>query len=160
MAIRIGLLDATRDAVVKIRSALRADGYVLSTKRRNDHWNVGRGGSSTTSPSSSRGKSEERDDVVHEVAERARALGGTAVGPSPSSRSSPGSGEEPGRCREAPRMLANLLADYEAVVRRLRTDLQTVIDRQADGGPRDFLTGLMEQPETMAWMRRAFRPGK
>jgi len=28
---------------------------------------------------------EELDDVVDEVAERARALGGTAVGPSPSS---------------------------------------------------------------------------
>ena len=158
MAISIGLSDAPRGAVVKIRSALLADGYVLYTQTRNDHWHV-TGRQFKDLHKFFEAQDEELDDVVDEVAERASALGGTAVGPSPSSPSSPRLGEEPGRCREAPRMLANLLADHEAVVRGLRTDLQTVIDRHADAGPPDFLTGLMDRHEKMAWVLRAFWTG-
>ena len=57
-------------------------------------------------------------------------------------------------------MLANLLADHEAVIRTLRGDLETVGDRYRDAGTNDFLTGLMEQHEKMAWMLRAFLEGK
>ncbi len=53
-------------------------------------------------------------------------------------------------------MLANLLADHEAVVHTLRTDLKTVADKHYDVGTNDFLTGLVEQHEKMAWMLRAF----
>ena len=84
MAISIGLSDAPRGAVVKIRSALLADGYVLYTQTRNDHWNV-TGRQFKDLPKFFAAQYEELDDVVDEVAERARALGGTAVGPSPSS---------------------------------------------------------------------------
>lgn len=47
-------------------------------------------------------------------------------------------------------MLSNLLADHEAVIRTLRADLATVMDKYADAGTSNFLTGLMEQHEKMA----------
>ena len=53
-------------------------------------------------------------------------------------------------------MIANLLADHEAVIRQLRGDLETCADKYHDMGTNDFLTGLMEQHEKMAWMLRAF----
>jgi len=84
VAISIGLSDAPRGAVVKIRSALLADGYVLYTQTRNDHWHV-TGRQFKDLHKFFEAQDEELDDVVDEVAERARALGGTAVGPSPSS---------------------------------------------------------------------------
>jgi starvation-inducible DNA-binding protein len=53
-------------------------------------------------------------------------------------------------------MVANLQADHEAIVRTLRADLATVMDKHNDAGTSDFLTGLMEKHEKMAWMLRAF----
>lgn len=57
-------------------------------------------------------------------------------------------------------MLANLLADHETIMRTLRRDLETAVDRHKDAGTNDFLTGLMERHEKMAWMLRAFLEGK
>jgi len=56
-------------------------------------------------------------------------------------------------------MLANLLAEHEVVIQRLRVDLETCADDDHDMGTNDFLTGLMEQHEKMAWMLRAFLTG-
>ena len=55
---------------------------------------------------------------------------------------------------------ANLLADHEALIRALRVDLETCADRYHDIGTNDFLTGLMEKHEKMAWMLRAYVEGK
>jgi starvation-inducible DNA-binding protein len=53
-------------------------------------------------------------------------------------------------------MLASLLADHETVIRSLRGDIGPVADRYKDVGTSDFLTGLLEKHEKMAWMLRAF----
>ena len=47
------------------------------------------------------------------------------------------------------------LANLRDVGQHLRTDLATVGDKYHDAGTNDFLTGLMEQHEKMAWMLRA-----
>jgi starvation-inducible DNA-binding protein len=52
-------------------------------------------------------------------------------------------------------MLEDLLADHEALVRQLRADLEAAV-KYHDAGTSDFLTGLMEKHEKMAWMLRAF----
>ena len=53
-------------------------------------------------------------------------------------------------------MLAELLADHEALIRSLRQDLDTVTDKRGDVGTTDFLTGLLEKHEKAAWMLRSF----
>jgi starvation-inducible DNA-binding protein len=53
-------------------------------------------------------------------------------------------------------MLSTLLADHEAVIRTLRSDIGPVTERYKDVGTADFLTGLLEKHEKMAWMLRAF----
>ncbi len=57
-------------------------------------------------------------------------------------------------------MIENLLADHEQIIRDLRHDVEVCADELNDQGTADFLTGLMEQHEKMAWMLRAFLEGK
>ena len=63
--------------------------------------------------------------------------------------------EHPGHYPEPCEMIADLLDDHEAVIRLFRSDLETCADKYRDMGTNDFLTGLMEQHETMTWMLRA-----
>jgi starvation-inducible DNA-binding protein len=53
-------------------------------------------------------------------------------------------------------MLSNLLADHETLIRQLRADAESCDEKYHDRGTNDFLTGLMERHEKMAWMFRSF----
>ena len=97
--------------------------------------------------------------VVDDVAERARALDGNAIGTLAEFVEHARLTEHPGQYPPAREMLANLLADHETVIRQLRVDLETSANTYQDAGTNDFLTGLMEQHEKMAWMLRAFLAG-
>ena len=57
-------------------------------------------------------------------------------------------------------MVARLVQDHETVIRNLREDVRICSDRYLDEGTADFLTGLMEQHEEMAWMLRSFIEGE
>ena len=52
-------------------------------------------------------------------------------------------------------MLENLLADHETIIKGLRSDIDKCDDDLEDTGTADFLTGLMEDHEKLAWMIRA-----
>jgi starvation-inducible DNA-binding protein len=52
-------------------------------------------------------------------------------------------------------MLRSLLSDHEAIIRKLRADLEKTAEKYKDMGTSDFLTGLMEKHEKMAWMLRS-----
>ena len=151
----IAINDGDRVAVVEILNHLLADEYVLYTKTRNCHWNV-------TGPQFNdlhkffEAQYEAVDGIIDEVAERARSLGGRAWGTLAEFAKATRLREEAGEAPVAKDMLARLLADHEAIVRTLRVDLVTVGDKPGDAGTNDFLTGLMEQHEKMAWMLRAF----
>ena len=151
----IGLSDSNRQGGVKILTALLADEYVLYTKTRNYHWNVV-GPQFNDLHKFFEAQYEALDDIVDEVAERARQLGGAAIGTLAEFTEHTRLKEEPGRYPAAAAMLASLLADHESVIQTLRGDLATAMDKHGDAGTSDFLTGLMEKHEKMAWMLRAF----
>ena len=154
---RIGIADDMRRGVVEILSTLLADEYVLYTKTRNYHWNVV-GMQFNDLHKFFEAQYEALDEVIDEVAERARSLGGRALGTLAEFTERTRLKEEPKKAPEAKQMLANLLADHETLVRELRADLQTAMDKFGDAGTSDFLTGLMEKHEKMAWMLRSFLP--
>jgi starvation-inducible DNA-binding protein len=155
MSVNIGISDDNRQRVVAVLNTLLADEFLLYTKTRNYHWNV-------TGPQFNdlhkffESLYEELDDVVDEVAERTKALGGRAFGTLEEFRTSARLGEKPGTVPPAREMLASLLADHEAVIRTLREDIGAVNDRYQDVGTADFLTGLLEKHEKTAWMLRSF----
>jgi starvation-inducible DNA-binding protein len=151
----IGIRDGDRQGVIAVLNTLLADEYVLYTKTRNYHWNV-------TGPQFNdlhkffQTQYEALDGIVDDVAERARSLGGRASGTLEEFRKATRLAEEPGVVPAARDMLVALLADHEALARTLRADVDAVTERFKDVGTADFLTGLLEQHEKMAWMLRAF----
>jgi starvation-inducible DNA-binding protein len=56
---------------------------------------------------------------------------------------------------KAEAMLADLLHDHEKIIRFLRLDVDRCTTL-GDQGTADFLTGLMEEHEKMAWMLRSY----
>jgi len=154
MKLNIGLNDGQREGVVQILNALLADEYILYTKTRNYHWNITGPHFSTLHELFQR-QYEELDETIDEVAERARALGGPAAGTLTEFLNLARLKEQPGKTPGAQEMIAALLADHEAVIRQLRSDLEACMTKHGDAGTSDFLTGLMEKHEKTAWMLRA-----
>lgn len=154
MKIDIDLKEKNRAAAVDILNRLLADEHVLYIKTRGFHWNV-TGQNFSELHKFFESQYDELEGIIDEVAERARALGGQARGSMKDFLKITRLREAAGDSLAAPKMLAALLADHEAVIRVLRKDITVCGDELKDAGTNDFLTGLMEQHEKMAWMLRA-----
>ena len=99
----IGLLDKQREGVVAILNTLLADEYLLYTKTRNYHWNVV-GPQFNDLHKFFEAQYNELDEIVDDVAERSRALGGNAFGTmswAPDSKTLAAFRSEPGEAKEA-----------------------------------------------------------
>lgn len=158
MQTNIGLTQAQCAGVSEILNTLLADEFVLYTKTRNYHWHV-------VGPQFHQlhvffeEQYNALNTVVDDVAERIRSLGNKAASTLQEFAQSTRLKEEPGQYPAAQTMLANLLADHEAVIQQLRGDVDRCMETYRDAGTSDFLTGLMEQHEKMAWMLRAHVEG-
>jgi len=155
----IGLTDKQREGVVQILNTLLADEYVLYTKARNYHWNVV-GPQFNDLHKFFEAQYEALNEVIDEVAERARSLGGWSVATLAEFLKRSRLKEHPGEYPSARDMISNLLGDQEAVIGSLRIDLETCTEKHRDAGTTDFLTGLMEKHEKMGWMLRSYLEGK
>ncbi len=159
MTLNIGLSEDRREGVVGILNTLLADEYLLYTKTRNYHWNVV-GPQFNDLHKFFEAQYKELNETIDDVAERARTLGGNAFGTMTEFLKHTRLKEHAGHYPDDRGMIANLLADHEALIRYLRVDLETCAEKYHDAGTNDFLIGLMEQHEKMAWMLRAFLEGK
>lgn len=159
MKLNIELTEKNRTGMVEILNTLLADEFVLATKTRNCHWNV-------TGPHFHDlhkffdAQYEELDAILDDVAERTRALGGHAVGTLAEFLKLARLKEHLGKYPNAQEMTAELLQDHETVICQLRRDLEKCANKFGDAGTADFLTGLMEQHEKMAWMLRSILEGE
>lgn len=52
--------------------------------------------------------------------------------------------------------IANLSADHETLIQRLRNMIGQFDEDYKDAGSADFVTGLLKQHEKMAWMLRSY----
>lgn len=158
MSIDIGINDKNRKAVIGILNKLLADEFVLYLKTRNYHWNV-------EAPNFSElhklfeSQYEALDEVIDEVAERARALDGHAVATLAEYAKLSRLKESEVDTTSQKAMLSALLSDHEAIIRTLREDAAACDDKHGDAGTGDFLVGLMEEHEKTAWMLRAHLRG-
>ena len=155
MKTNIGLSEEQCGGVAKILNTLLSDEYLLYTKSRNYHWNV-LGPQFNDLHKFFEEQYTELTQIVDDTAERARALGARALGTLTEFSQHARLKEHPDQYPNARQMIANLLADHETIIRQLRTDLETCAEKYHDMGTSDFLTGLMEKHEKMAWMLRAF----
>ena len=151
----IDISEPARASVVDMLNRLLSDEYVLLTKTRNYHWNV-------TGPQFNdlhkffEAQYDELNEIVDEVAERARQLDGRAFGTLAEFVKTSRLTEQPGTAPAATDMIRALLSDHEAIVRSVGADIGPVAEKFQDIGTSDYLTGLLEKHEKMAWMLRAF----
>ncbi|MDE1765643.1 MAG: DNA starvation/stationary phase protection protein [Thaumarchaeota archaeon] len=151
----IGISSQNLSSVADILKKLLSDEYVLYTKTRNYHWNV-TGQQFNDLHKFFESQYEEIDDIIDEIAERIRTLGVMSIATLGEFTKNTRLKEEPNTYPDSKTMLRNLLGDHESVIRTMREDLETCTSKYQDAGTTDFLTGLMEQHEKMAWMLRAF----
>ena len=154
MKTKIGLADKTTKSVAAILNEVLSDEFVLYAKARKFHWNV-TGSDFSELHKFFEAQYEQLDEIIDQVAERARSIGATAFGTLKEFSDHTHLKEHPGQNPVPKGMLAGLLADHETIIRRLRNDLDTCA-KLGDMGTSDFLTGLMERHEKMAWMTRAY----
>ncbi|MBI2026792.1 MAG: DNA starvation/stationary phase protection protein [Deltaproteobacteria bacterium] len=151
----IGLSENSREGVGTLLNKLLADEFVLYTQTLNYHWNV-------TGPQFNdlhkffNSQYEELLEVVDSVAERVRTLGSIAQGALKQITKLARVHEASSNTDKSRVMIINLLKMHESIIGYLRKDLVICDKDFGDAGTSDFLTGLMEKHEKMAWMLRSF----
>jgi starvation-inducible DNA-binding protein len=152
-AIDIGIEEKDRKAIAHGLSRLLADTYTLYLKTHNYHWNV-KGPLFQPLHSLFEAQYTELAAAVDQIAERIRALGLPAPGTYVEFQELSSIREERG-VPSAERMIANLVAAQEAIVRTART-IFPVVDEAGDEPTADLLTQRMCTHEKAAWMLRSF----
>lgn len=150
----LGLSGANVQGVAAILGRLLADEHVLYTRLRNYHWNVV-GMAFGPLHALFQDQYTALADDIDEVAERIRMLGPSVPATMTEYLQLATLAERPGELPDDRGMVAQLVADHEAIIRHLRRDLRACDEQYDDMGTSDFLTGLMEKHEKQAWLLRA-----
>lgn len=156
--VNIGLSDEQRAGAIELLNHDLADTYLLIIKTRKYHWDV-------VGPQfrSLHALLDEQYSAMSlnadKIAERIRALGGYPVGTAQGFLAYASLKEHPGAVPDAFGMVERLVDDHEQVIRNLREHVDQCDEQYNDRGTADFLTGLMEEHEEMAWMLRSFIEG-
>jgi starvation-inducible DNA-binding protein len=150
----LGLSEANVQGVAAILSRLLADEHLLYMRLRNYHWNV-IGMSFGPLHELFQAQYEALALDIDDIAERIRMLGPAVPGTLTEMLQLTTLSERPGELPEDRVMVAQLVADHEAIIRNLRRDLRACDEQYDDMATSDFLTTLVEKHEKMAWLLRA-----
>ena len=154
MNTNIGIKEKNRLAVAEGLSKILADEYVLYTKTRNAHWNV-EGIDFYTKHKFFESLYEAIDNFIDDIAERIRSLGHYAPATLKEFLQLTSLTEESRSANDGKGYIKELLADHESIIIHLREQVNKFFNDYNDVGTCDFITGLMEEHEKMAWMLRA-----
>lgn len=158
-AINIGLTEEQRQGVINLLNQDLADAYLLLVKTKKYHWDVV--GPQFRSLHQLWEEHYQKLTLnIDALAERVRALGGYPVGTLEGFLKLATLKEHAGNVPTSTNMVANLVHDHEQVIRNLRDHVDQSSDKFHDQGTADFLTGLLEQHEEIAWMLRSFIEGE
>lgn len=146
----IGLDSDVRHSVVEIINRNLANEAVLTTKTRNAHWNV-RGAGFFEQHILFDTQYKQLNNISDEIAERARMLGGVAIGSLQEFIKYAQLEEQPGIVPD----ILRLIADHETIIRLLREDARMCTEEYEDEGTFDLMVGVMRLHEKMAWMLRS-----
>ena len=157
--INIGLTEEQRAGVTELLNRDLSDAYLLLIKTKKFHWDV-------VGPQfrSLHQLWEEQYQAltanIDALAERVRTLGAFPVGTAQGFLNNGSIKEQTDTIPLATEMVAQLVDDHELIIRNLREHVDACGEQFHDQGTADFLTGLMEQHEEMAWMLRSFIEGE
>jgi starvation-inducible DNA-binding protein len=154
MKTNIGITEANRKAVAGQLAKLLADEYVLYTKTRNAHWNV-EGPDFHSMHLFFESQYEQLDEIMDSVAERMRMIGHYAPATLKSFLQLTHLAELVERTNDSMGFIRELVEDHESIIEFIRGNINPFANDYHDLGTSDFITGLMEDHEKMAWMLRS-----
>lgn len=154
MNTNIGITEANRQQVANQLAKLLADEFILYTKTRNAHWNV-EGPDFHSMHLFFEAQYNELDEIMDSVAERIRTLGHYAPATLKSFLELTHLTEYSERKNDSLGFIKELLEDHESIIEFLRGNIDAFVNTYKDAGTSDYITGLMETHEKMAWMLRA-----
>lgn len=150
----IGINVEGRTQIAGILSQLLADQHILYIKTRNYHWNVV-GMHFQPLHELFEEQYDDLEEYIDDTAERIRSLGFFAPGSIDDFKKMARLVETDHVNGDARTMILNLLNDHEAMIQILRNDQDEVMEKYGDAGTQDFLIGMMQGHEKMAWMLRS-----
>jgi starvation-inducible DNA-binding protein len=154
MKTNIGISEKNTLAVSNEMAKLLADEFVLYTKTRNAHWNI-EGPDFHAMHLFFESQYEALDEIMDSVAERIRTIGHYAPATLKEFLGLTHLSEKSSSKNDSQGFIKVLLADHESVIEFIRQNITPFASKYDDLGTSDFVTGLMEQHEKMAWMLRA-----
>lgn len=154
MKANIGIKQENINKVVDVLIKVLADEFVLYTKTRRAHWNI-EGPDFYNKHLFFEKQYEELDEIMDTVAERVRALGHYTPATLKDFLELTHLSEELKEKNDANGFIKELLIDHESIVIYLRENINFIANDLQDAGTSDFITGLVETHEKMAWMLRA-----
>ncbi|WPO78324.1 DNA starvation/stationary phase protection protein [Flavobacterium sp. KACC 22761] len=154
MKANIGIKQESISAVVEVLIKILADEFVLYTKTKRAHWNV-EGPDFYNKHLFFEQQYDAIDEIVDTVAERIRSLGHYTPATLKDFLALTHLTEELQEKNDANGFIKELLLDHESIIIFLRENINSIANELQDAGTSDFITGLVENHEKMAWMLRA-----
>jgi starvation-inducible DNA-binding protein len=151
----IGISEKHLNISITLLSALLADEMTLYVKTRKFHWNVS-GASFMELHKLFQAQYSELEETIDAIAERISKLGGKAIGTMKEFLELSRIKESPKKYPVQKEMLKELLADYDTIIVQLRKDIEECSEKNNDAGTTDFLTAILQQHETTAWVLRRY----
>jgi len=151
----IGISEKNLKNSATILSTMLAGEMALYIKTRKFHWNV-TGESFMELHKLFEGQYNQLEESIDEIAERIGKLGHKTIGTMQEFIKLSLIKESPAKYPSSKDMLWELQKDHETLIIQLRKDIEECADKNKDAGTADFLTGLMEQHETTAWIIRRY----
>jgi starvation-inducible DNA-binding protein len=150
----IGITDDHRQSVANELMILLADEYVLYTKTLNAHWNI-EGIDFNDKHKLFEMQFDQLEEFVDRIAERIRSIGHYVDGTLSTFLKLTHFTESNNEKNEGRFILKELLNDHESIIIHCRENIDRFAKEYRDVGTSDFITGLMEEHEKIAWYIRS-----
>ena len=158
MQSNIGIKPEHVKEIANSLNQLLADEHVLYIKTRKAHWNI-EGPDFYSQHKFFEEHYEQLQDFIDDVAERIRLIGHYAVASMQQYLELTHLSEDSRAKNDSKSFMRELLTDHETIIMHIRGYIDRFANDWHDQGTSDFITGLMEKHEKMAWMLRAHLPG-
>jgi starvation-inducible DNA-binding protein len=152
---QIGISEKHLSVSIEMLAIILADEMVLYVKTRKFHWNVS-GESFMELHKLFQNQYTELEETIDLIAERIGKLGGKTIGTMHEFANLTRLKESPNKYPNQKDMMKELLEDYETLIVEIRKDIETCNEKNKDAGTVDFLTAVMEQHESTAWILRRY----
>ena len=151
----IGISEKNLKNITSLLEVALSNEMTLYVKTRKAHWNI-TGESFMELHRLFEEHYKHLELAIDEIAERIGKLGQKTIGTMSEFSKLSGLKEHPAKYHSSKDMIKELLKDHETLIKELRKDVEACQEKYNDAGTADFLTGLMEEHETIAWVLRRY----